>query len=94
MPLGSASGVRADEKLTAFVQLESAIRRGQVQAEINLMADRSNFWKMVDATKPSKLRVFGEKELWDCQGYFLEIQCDGFQRRRIRPTTIAILCSA
>jgi hypothetical protein len=40
------------------------------------MADRSNFWKMVDATKPSKLRVFGESELRDCQDYFLEIQSD------------------
>ena len=40
------------------------------------MADRSNFWEMVDATKPSKLRVFGESELRDCQDYFLEIQSD------------------
>lgn len=40
------------------------------------MADRSNFWKMVDRTKPSQLRVFGEKELRDCQDYFLEIQSD------------------
>jgi len=40
------------------------------------MADRSNFWKMVDSTKPSQLRVFGEKELLDCQDYFLEIQSD------------------
>jgi hypothetical protein len=40
------------------------------------MADRSNFWKMVDRTKPSKLRVFAEKELQDCEDYFLEIQSD------------------
>jgi hypothetical protein len=40
------------------------------------MADRSNFWKMVDRTKPSQLRVCGEKELRDCQDYFLEIQSD------------------
>jgi hypothetical protein len=40
------------------------------------MADRSTFWKMVDATKPSKLQVFGESELRDCQDYFLEIQSD------------------
>ena len=40
------------------------------------MADRSNFWKMVDSTKPSQLRVFGEKELRNCQDYFLEIQSD------------------
>jgi len=40
------------------------------------MADRSIFWKMVDRTKPSKLRVFAESELRDCQDYFLEIQSD------------------
>jgi hypothetical protein len=40
------------------------------------MADRSNFWKMVDRTKPSKLRVFTESELRDCEDYFLEIQSD------------------
>jgi hypothetical protein len=40
------------------------------------MADRSNFWEMVDRTKPSKLRVFAESELRDCQDYFLEIQSD------------------
>ena len=38
------------------------------------MADRSNFWKMVDRTKPSKLRVFADSELRDCEDYFLEIQ--------------------
>jgi hypothetical protein len=38
--------------------------------------DRSNFWKMVDRTKPSKLRAFVESELRDCQDYFLEIQSD------------------
>ena len=40
------------------------------------MADRSSFWKMVDRTKPNKLRVFAESELRDCQDYFLEIQSD------------------
>jgi hypothetical protein len=40
------------------------------------MADRSNFWEMVDRTKPSKLRVFAESELRDCEDYFLEIQSD------------------
>jgi hypothetical protein len=40
------------------------------------MADRSNFWEMVDRTKPSKLRAFAESELRDCQDYFLEIQSD------------------
>jgi hypothetical protein len=40
------------------------------------MPDRSNFWKMVDRTKPSKLRVLAESELRDCQEYFLEIQSD------------------
>jgi len=38
------------------------------------MADRSNFWKMVDRTKPSRLRVFAATELRDCEDYFLEIQ--------------------
>jgi hypothetical protein len=40
------------------------------------MADRSNFWRMVERTKPSKLRVFAESELRDCEDYFLEIQSD------------------
>jgi hypothetical protein len=40
------------------------------------MADRSDFWKIVDRTKPSKMGAFGEKELRDCQDYFLEIQSD------------------
>jgi len=40
------------------------------------MADRSNFWKMVDRTKPTKLRAFAESELRDCQDYFLKIQSD------------------
>jgi len=31
---------------------------------------------MVDRTKPSKLRVFAESELRDCEDYFLEIQSD------------------
>jgi hypothetical protein len=46
------------------------------KAEINVMADRSSFWKMVDRTKPNRLRVFAESELRDCQNYFLEIQSD------------------
>ena len=44
--------------------------------ETGIMADRSNFWKMVDRTKPSKLRVFAESELRDCEDYFSEIQGD------------------
>jgi hypothetical protein len=40
------------------------------------MADRSNFWKVVDRTKPSELRIFAENELRACQDYFLEIQSD------------------
>jgi hypothetical protein len=40
------------------------------------MADRSNFWKMVDRTKPSKLHVFAKSELRECEDYFLEIQSD------------------
>jgi len=44
--------------------------------ESRVMADRSNFWKMVGRTKPGKLRVFAESELRDCEDYFLEIQSD------------------
>src|SRR5262249_60805300 len=40
------------------------------------MADRSDFWKMVDRTKPSKLRVFAQNELRVWEDYFLEIQSD------------------
>ena len=40
------------------------------------MRDRSNFWQMVDRTKPIKLRVFGDTELGDCLDYFSEIQAD------------------
>ena len=40
------------------------------------MADRSNFWKMVDRTKPGTLRVFAESELRNCEDYFLEIQSE------------------
>ena len=31
---------------------------------------------MVDRTKPTKLRVFAESELRDCEDYFLESQSD------------------
>jgi hypothetical protein len=40
------------------------------------MADRSSFWRMVDRTKPNKLRAFADSELRDCENYFLEIQSD------------------
>ena len=40
------------------------------------MADRSNFWKVVDRTKPSELRTFAESELRAFQDYFLELQSD------------------
>jgi TonB family protein len=40
------------------------------------MPDRSNFWKMVDRTKPGKLGVFPASELRDCEDYFLEIQSE------------------
>jgi TonB family protein len=46
------------------------------KVETGIMADRSNFWKMVGRTKPGKLRVFAESELRDCEDYFLEIQSD------------------
>ena len=58
---------------------------------------------MVDATKPGKLRVFGESELRDCQDYFLEIQCDHFGHKpfcacrnchlRCRETDNSMTCS-
>jgi hypothetical protein len=40
------------------------------------MADLSNFGKMVDRTKPSKLHVYAKSELRECEDYFLEIQSD------------------
>jgi TonB family protein len=46
------------------------------KVETGIMADRSNFWKMVGRTKPAKLRVFAGSELRDCEDYFLEIQSD------------------
>lgn len=39
-------------------------------------ADRSNFWKVVARTTPSKLYLFSESELRDCQEYFLTAQSD------------------
>jgi len=41
-----------------------------------LTADRSNFWKVVDRTRPSKVHLFSETELRDCQDYFLKVQSD------------------
>lgn len=41
-----------------------------------LKADRPNFWKVVDRTRPSKLYLFSESELRDCQDYFLKVQSD------------------
>ena len=35
--------------------------------------DRSEFWKIVDKTKPEKLRTLSDEEIRDCQNYFLEI---------------------
>ena len=40
------------------------------------MADQSNFRKMLDRTRPGKIRVFAESELKDCQDYFLELESD------------------
>jgi hypothetical protein len=39
-------------------------------------ADRSNFWKVFDRTQPSKLHLFSESELRDCQDYFFKVQSD------------------
>ena len=40
------------------------------------MVDRSEFWKIVQATEPEKLRALPDKEIRDCQNYFLETQFD------------------
>jgi len=39
-------------------------------------SDRSNFWRVVDRTKPGKLNLFSENELRDCQNYFSKVQSD------------------
>jgi hypothetical protein len=39
-------------------------------------ADRPNFWKVVNRTNPSKLSLFSENELRDCQDYFSKAQSD------------------
>ena len=41
-----------------------------------LTADRSNFWKVLERTNPSKLYLFSESELRDCQDYFSKVQSD------------------
>jgi hypothetical protein len=40
------------------------------------VVDRSEFWKIVQATEPEKLRALPDKEIRDCQNYFLETQFD------------------
>ena len=40
------------------------------------MADRSQFWQNVDATKPDKLSRLSVRQLRDYQNYFLEVQGD------------------
>jgi hypothetical protein len=36
------------------------------------VVDQSGFWKIVEATKPGKLRALSDEEIRDCQNYFLE----------------------
>ena len=36
------------------------------------MVDQPGFWKIVEATKPEKLRALSDKEIRDCQNFFLE----------------------
>jgi hypothetical protein len=36
------------------------------------VVDQSEFWKIVEATKPAKLRALSDEEIRDCQNYFLE----------------------
>src|SRR5215831_8831155 len=40
------------------------------------LKDRSNFGRVVERTRPSKLYLFSENELRDCQDYFLKVQSD------------------
>ncbi len=40
------------------------------------MADRSQFWQNVDATKPDKLSGLSQRQLRKYQNYFLEVQAD------------------
>ncbi|PYK09052.1 MAG: hypothetical protein DME65_12955 [Verrucomicrobia bacterium] len=37
-----------------------------------LVVDQSEFWKIVEATKPEKLRALSDEEIRDCQTFFLE----------------------
>jgi hypothetical protein len=37
-----------------------------------LVVDQSEFWKIVEATKPEKLRALSDEEIRDCQSFFLE----------------------
>ena len=37
------------------------------------VVDQPGFWKIVEATKPEKLRALSDEEIRDCQNYFLEI---------------------
>jgi hypothetical protein len=53
----------------------SEIQNAQQEPTSGLV-ERSNFWKMVDRTKPGKLGVFSESELRDCQDYFVKLQSD------------------
>jgi len=36
------------------------------------VVDQSEFWKIVEATKPEKLRALSDEEIRDCQNFFLE----------------------
>jgi hypothetical protein len=40
------------------------------------VVDQSEFWKIVGATEPEKLRALSDEEIRDCQSYFLETQLD------------------
>ena len=63
------------------LSLTEDLGAGAPKSEVRNMGDRPDFWKMVDRTKPSKLRVFGESELRDCLEYFSEIQSDSMLLR-------------
>src|SRR4029077_15642570 len=54
----------------------SGDRKGHVCCSLPVMADRSDFWKVVDRTKLSKRRGLAHSGHRACKDYFLETQSD------------------
>jgi hypothetical protein len=68
--------VQADEKLTAFLELQRAIHAfaGGVSL-VNMAVDKDEFWrKVTDIDSPEKLRKLTRRQLWEYQRYFVEVQ--------------------